>query len=506
MMSVEDVSKLAQPVNGLSQHSARTAITTLTSVDSHDSYQPSNETAGLELTKPLHYGTKVETDTSDLDLVLPPLPEGFNSAGYSCLRYKILTVYRRLFSIIFVLNAVAFGIVLSRGQLLTDFVNAATANLMISGLARDPLIINAMFICLCSIPRCAPLPLRRLAAKGYHYGGVHSGCGVAAAVWYIGFTATATLNFLKSASHQVKTPQTLTLVYIILILLLAIIVGAYPKLRFRQHDTFEYTHRFAGWLVVIFFWALLIVFGNGAKTSEDVSLGQFLKALPAFWMAIIVTVAIVHPWLSLRKIHITPEYISPHAVRLHFDYTNIKVGQGISISNHPLKDWHSFAGFPDSSGKGFSCLVSKAGDWTADCVTRQPTRMWKRSVPTYGYGRAMMMFHRLIIVATGSGIGPIFSFLEHANRPPMRVLWQTRSPLKTYGQGILDLVMKLDSAAEVIDTDKTGRHDMLPRTWALVREFNAEAVVVVSNLQNTKRLVFELEARGVLAYGPLWDS
>ena len=109
-------------------------------------------------------------------------------------------------------------------------------------------------------------------------------------------------------------------------------------------------------------------------------------------------------------------------------------------------------------------------------------------------------------MTTGSGIGPICSFLAYDNRPPMRVLWQTRSPLKTYGQGILDLVAKLDIAAEVIDTDVVGRNDMLPRAWGLVQDFQAEAVVVVSNPGNTKRLVFELEARGVLAYGPLWDS
>ena len=489
-----------------SQRLPQTSIIELSPADSRDEHQLPMEMPEFGSDKVLHYNSSFQTGGSSLGFKLLPLPDKLDSVYYFCLRYKLLTVYRRLFSIMFLFNIIAFGIILGKNQLLIGFINAATANLMISGLARNPLVINIIFICLCSVPRSAPLLLRQLAAKGYHYGGVHSGCGVAAAVWYMGFTAIATRNFLKPQLHEVRTPQTLTLTYIVLILLLAIIIGAYPKLRFKQHDAFEFTHRFSGWLVVVFFWALLLVFANDAKSSSNASLGQFLKVLPAFWMLIIITVAIVHPWLYLRKVHIASEYISPHAVRLHFGYTNIKVGQAISISNHPLKDWHSFAGFPDSSNKGFSCLVSKAGDWTADCISRQPTLMWKRSFPTYGYGRAMMMFSQLVIVATGSGIGPIFSFLAYDDRPPMRVLWQTRSPLKTYGQGILDLVARLDSSAEVIDTDKVGRQDMLSRAWSLVQESHAEAVVVVSNLNNTRRLVYELEARGVLAYGPLWDS
>ena len=462
--------------------------------------------SGPSSASPSHVDSMPLDNSLQSSLVIPAMPDKLGSVRYAQLRYTILTVYRRLFSIIMVANLIAFIVIMNRDQIQTDFINATTANLMISGLARNPLVVNLILLCLSKVPRSAPLAIRRLAAKGYHYGGFHSGCGVTAVVWYIGFIVVATRDFTKSTLPNVEALQTLVLAYVIMVLLLAIVGAAHPKLRLKQHDLFELVHRFSGWTVVVFFWALLLVYANDAKEVDKETFAQFLTSLPAFWMTIIITMSIVHPWLYLRRVRIIPEYISSHAVRLHFSYTTPKVAQTISISNHPLRDWHGFAIFPDVDGKGFSALVSKAGDWTTDCIAKQPTHMWKRSFPAYNLCLAMTVFRQILCVATGSGIGPVLSFLADTRRPPMRVLWQTRSPLKTYGQGILDAVARLDTAAVVVDTDLTGRKDMLPMVWDMVTTFQAEAVVVVSNHYMTKKLVFELEARGLAAYGPIYDS
>lgn len=189
------------------------------------------------------------------------------------------------------------------------------------------------------------------------------------------------------------------------------------------------------------------------------------------------------------------------------NHTTTSFGKGIQLSKHPLRDWHSFATFPDSpAGDSFSSLVSKAGDWTSDTIANPPTHLWKRGVLLHGFAYVMGMFNRIIVVTTGSGIGPCLSFLGDSNRPAMRVLWQTRSPLKTYGQGILDLVKEMDPDPLLMDTDKTGRVDMVPVIEQLVHEFAAEAVCVISNPKLTKKLVFDLETRGVVAMGPIFDS
>lgn len=429
---------------------------------------------------------------------------------YAFIRYTLLDIYRRLFSLVFFANLAVFIAVMVRDRSLLSFVNAAAANLVVCGLARQPLIVNAIFLIVCSIPRSAPLRLRRIAAKVYHYGGVHSGCGIAAFVWYIGLVALVSREywFPRDAPIVAISTAVVVLSYVILALLLAIIVVAYPTFRFRRHDYFELTHRFAGWLVVALFLALLLLFANDARQAQrlSLSLGRYLIQLPAFWFLMVTIVAIIHPWLLLRKVRVRPEVLSRHAIRLHFDHTTTTFGKGIQLSKHPLQDWHGFATFPDPDGKSFSCLVSKAGDWTTDCIQHPPTHLWKRGVLIYGFAYAMRVFRRVIVVTTGSGIGPCLSFLGDEHRPAMRVVWQTRDPLQTYGQAVIDLVERMDPDPVVIDTSKSGRVDMLPIVQHLVGDFAAEAVCVISNPVLTKKLVFGLEARGVPAFGPIFDS
>ena len=67
-------------------------------------------------------------------------------------------------------------------------------------------------------------------------------------------------------------------------------------------------------------------------------------------------------------------------------------------------------------------------------------------------------------------------------------------------------VSQLDPNAIVIDSDRHGRRDMLPMAYSLAVEMGAEAVFVVSNPMVTRHLVYGLEARGVAAYGALFDS
>jgi hypothetical protein len=68
------------------------------------------------------------------------------------------------------------------------------------------------------------------------------------------------------------------------------------------------------------------------------------------------------------------------------------------------------------------------------------------------------------------------------------------------------MIASIDKNAVVIDSDKHGRQDMLPVAWDMVKESNAEAVFVVSRPWVVRKLVFEFEARGIPAFGPVFDS
>lgn len=449
-------------------------------------------------------------------------------------RYVLFTVYRRLFTVVFCANLAVFLYVMISDRQLLALVNATAVNLVACGLARHPMMVNAIYRVVCSIPRTAPLSLRRRCAKAAHYGGVHSGCGTASLVWYIGFVALLSQIYWTHSPISTQTDAEFSLApiavaYIILVLLFVMVVVAYPTFRRRMHDYFELTHRFTSWLILALFVALVMIFAHESSGAEQVTLGHFLVTLPAFWLLIAAIVAVAHPWLLLRRVPVKAEPLSSHAVRLSFDFKPIEFAKGVQVSKHPLRDWHSFAGFPDPipdcekpvardvrgkkpfvKGHGhkrsWSIVVSKAGDWTADTIREPPTHLWKRGSLMRGVGYGLRVFDRIIIVTTGSGIGPCLGFLGDKNRPLIKVIWQTRNPVQTYGQDVIDLVHKMGPDPIIFDTSRDGRVDMLPVVRQQVKEFKAEAVFVISNPKMTQDIVYEFESQGIPAYGPIFDS
>ncbi|KAE8335357.1 hypothetical protein BDV24DRAFT_156115 [Aspergillus arachidicola] len=378
-------------------------------------------------------------------------------------RFLILTVYRRLFSLVYCANAVAFIIVMvkSRERLLA-FMNAAVINLLVCSLAHHPLEVNIIFASICRIPH---------------------GCGIASVLWYVGLVTLLSREYcMPSGSRAVSLPV-ITLSYILLVNLVVVILVAYPIFRTKKHDYFELTHRFGAWLAVALFLTLLLIFSSQPQHAEISTFGQYVAELPAFWIALVVVASLVHLWLLLRRVKVSPEHLSPHAIRLHLNHTSTAFGKVIALSMHPLQTWHSFATFPDPNGQSFSCIVSRAGDWTSQCIDQPPTYLWKRGILMYGFIHVMRVFRRVVVVATGSGIGPCLSWLN-----------------------VLKLVRQLDSDPIIIDTNTRGRVDMVPVVRGIIQEFDAEAVCDISNAFLTKKIIFELRASGVPAFGPIFDS
>jgi hypothetical protein len=60
--------------------------------------------------------------------------------------------------------------------------------------------------------------------------------------------------------------------------------------------------------------------------------------------------------------------------------------------------------------------------------------------------------------------------------------------------------------AVIWDTTRLGKPDLVGLACRACRDFDAEAVFVVSNKPTTRRLVHPLERRGIPAFGPIWDS
>jgi hypothetical protein len=492
-----------------------------------------------------------------------PIPNKKGGRFYRFFRWNFGSVYRRIFTLAFLGNIAVLAFLLVQtligGPRLTaqGAASAVAANLLTAMVVRNEHLVNALFLVFGTWPRRFPLAMRRLFAKVYSYGGIHSGCAVAATFWYIAFLVLLTRDFLAADLTAIRG-YILLFSYGIIALLLTILMFAHPRLRVVIHNWFEGIHRFLGWTVVLFFWVQVLLLAADGSAASHVPFGMVLVTNPVFWMLVCITLLVVYPWTRLRKRDVEVEALSEHCVKLNFSYRNAQYGQAIKLADAPLRETHAFATIPNppappppphhctgcacgeeakqaapaglsNAGKtGFSVVISRAGDWTSKIIKNPPKQIYTRGVPQFGVLRVAGLFEPCLVIATGSGIAPCLSLFVEKPDHPVRIIWSTKSPLKTYGQGVIDAVYRADPNAVIIDTSKTGRPDLVriayrvweasryegPREFALGREptgrkkplGQCEAVVVISNQPVTRKIVYGLESRGVAAYGAIFDS
>ncbi|MDF2826081.1 MAG: hypothetical protein K0R68_3489, partial [Mycobacterium sp.] len=128
-----------------------------------------------------------------------------------------------------------------------------------------------------------------------------------------------------------------------------------------------------------------------------------------------------------------------------------------------------------------------------------------RGVPTVGVANVRKLFTKVVLVATGSGIGPLLGHLLDT-AVPSRLVWVTKNPRKTYGDAFVDEILAAQPDALIWDTGERGKPDVLGLAHAAYLESGAEAVICVSNRDVTRQVVHGMERRGIPAFGPIWDS
>jgi hypothetical protein len=444
---------------------------------------------------------------------LPPLAGG-NSVLRS-LRWRVGSTYRKLFAIVWLSNMIALGIYCyhhfrngmsvkdqnAQIMVLEDLQTAVAANLLAAISLRNEHVVNFLYrIFITNTPASRPLWLRRLLAKLYCYGGVHSGCGISAASWYLLLTVAVMFNQPPSKVHA-RLLSGLSI--IIVTLLTAMIVCAMPYIRTKAHNLFELVHRFVGWSIQGLVWVQVVAFTFVVAEVRKERIGFILVKLPAFWFLCAVFGFTLYPWLRLRRVKVRIDKLSNDVVRIWFD-GRTEPARTIRVSNRPTMESHAFATIP--AEMGFSSIITNAGDWTKRLIANPPEKVWVRGVYAWGVIRVSTLFKRIVVVTTGSGIGPCLSLFTGYPHVLCRVLWSTRTPGETYGEKVLDTVLRADPNAFIIDTKDKGRQDMVQLSYSLYRESNAEAVIVISNPTLTYKVVFGLESRGIPAFGPIWDS
>ncbi|KXT05978.1 hypothetical protein AC578_304 [Pseudocercospora eumusae] len=368
---------------------------------------------------------------------------------------------------------------------------------------RHELLVNAV-VSIVHVARLSwRITIRKRLAKVYCHAGIHSGCGASAAIWYIYFTI---LLGLQSTDHNRSLRIGNFMVTALLLLCLLAMVGlSHPWFRGHYHNIWELSHRYLGWTITALIWVQVVLL----TALAEAPLPKALVRSPLLWMVVIVTCLLIYPWATMRKRTFVANQLSTHALRLEFDYRRSRTGHCIRLAQSPLVENHGFQKIPRGDGsKGFSVIISNARDWTKKIINSETrgNSIWVRGRLFLGVIEMPMLFSPLVVVATGSGIAPCLAFLQTHPDWPVRIVWSARSPEVTYGTEIMETILRADPHAIIIDTKETGRPNIPALMYAAYKEIQAEAILCVSTVKVTELVSYEMQARRVPIYVPIFDS
>ncbi|MFI0445608.1 hypothetical protein [Actinomadura sp. 6N118] len=440
------------------------------------------------------------TTHADLAVELPPPASPLRRA----FKHPRLMHYNRLAALVLAANLVPLVYGLGAGGWWTrDGVDlralsyTALADFALAAVVRQQYLINLFFRVATLPPTSWPLKIRWTLGKVYHFGGMHVGGTVAGTLWFLALVGGLTYHAARDLGGG-ATAGTLAVSYALVGLLAAMVATALPPLRAKHHDTFERTHRFAGWAVLALFWAQTILFARAS--------GQDLATAPSVWVLAVITFSIALPWLRLRRVPVVLDRPSSHVVLAHFDHgVTPFAGSSTAVSRNPLLEWHSFANVPSPGRSGFRLTISRAGDWTGSFIDDMPSHVWVKGITTAGVANIETLFTKVIYVATGSGIGPCLPHLL-AQEVPARLVWAARRHRETFGDALIDEILAVQPDAVLWDTADRGKPDMVQLAYQAYEDFGAEAVICISNKKLTWQVVHGLERRGIPAFGAIWDS
>lgn len=393
-------------------------------------------------------------------------------------------------------------------------LTAVSANIVAAVLIRQEHILNMLYDVFTRVSPHAPLFMRKHLADFHHYGGVHTGCAISSLAWYIAYmvlgTEDALATFKEGNAHVGIKIADLSVCYFFLILLVLVCVTAWSSMRRRYHNIFELTHRFGSWLALIVLWTHTILISAADNTLNNRTAIPSLLLQPSLYLLAITTVLIISPWLRIRRVSIYAERLSSREISLVFEYESMPPICTMRFSNSPLFEWHAFATIPLPNRRAARIVIADAGDWTRDIISSAPTHIWLRTPPLKNFLYAARMFRRILLVATGAGIGPVLSYLASLSPDSIRhntvkILWCANNPFTSPWRFAVDAIRSVDPSPMIIDT-RQGRPDLGTGVKGLAKEYSVEAVFVVSNKTLTDRVVRSLKESGVPGYGAVFDS
>ncbi|MCD7463151.1 hypothetical protein HAX54_050043 [Datura stramonium] len=418
----------------------------------------------------------------------------------------LFTVYKRLFALSLVLNIISI-ILANTGNFpyaRKKAVLFSIGNIFALTLCRSEAFLRAVFWLAVNCFGWPWIPIRIktfITSLLQSLGGIHSGCAISSISWLV-YALILTLKDTKNTS-----PEIVVVAFAILSLLSISSLAAFPLVRHLHHNFFERIHRFVGWIALSLLWIFitLTVSYDPETKSYNAKTGAKLIKQQEFWFTLGITVLIVIPWMTVRRVPVKVTSPSGHASIIKFE-GGVKPGILGRISPSPFSEWHAFGIISDGKTEHMM-LAGAVGDFTKSLVSNPPSHLWVRGVHFAGLPYLVNMYNRVLVVATGSGICVFLSFLLQPCAANVCFLWVTKGVEQNFGKEIKEMLTGHSKEKVIIhDTTLLGRPNVSEMSVEAARKWRAEVVIVTSNPEGSRDVVNACNKSGIPAFGPIWDS
>ena len=339
------------------------------------------------------------------------------------------------------------------------------------------------------------VPSYRLHQLTYHLGQLHRAMAIAGVAW---LAVAVTLAVPSSPVARAASAG-------VLVILTVMARTARDRVRQSQHNRFESVHRFGGWAALGILAVIVPV--EAARSLPPGSSLAGLVRQPSVLLLAALVMLVAHPWLGVRRLPAEFLAVTSEVIVVALPGRRL-LGEFVRVSREG-HEWHSFAvATAGQEGPGRYCLViRRAGDWTERLARdvehgRAPASLWVRRMRGYGFMYHAQAYRRVLMVATGAGIGPVLPYLLSRSPVQFECLWIGRCHRAAMGTDLVDRVLAGGSVT-LIDTSR-GRPDVGACVADVAHRF--DAVFVVSNDVVRDAVARACESLGVPWYGPTFDS
>ena len=339
------------------------------------------------------------------------------------------------------------------------------------------------------------VPSYRLHQLTYHLGQLHRAMAIAGVAW---LAVAVTLAVPSSPVARAASAG-------VLVILTVMACTARDRVRQSRHNRFESVHRFGGWAALGILAVIVPV--EAARSLPPGSSLAGLVRQPSVLLLAALVMLVAHPWLGVRRLPAEFLAVTSEVIVVALPGRRL-LGEFVRVSREG-HEWHSFAvATAGQEGPGRYCLViRRAGDWTERLARdvehgRAPASLWVRRMRGYGFMYHAQAYRRVLMVATGAGIGPVLPYLLSRSPVQFECLWIGRCHRAAMGTDLVDRVLASGSVT-LIDTSR-GRPDVGACVADVAHRF--DAVFVVSNDVVRDAVARACESLGVPWYGPTFDS